>query len=248
MDFQLTPEEEAFRTEVRAFLEQEISKLVLASPSSPDDAPAVERAGWTLPAQPSPSTSAPAAAPAAAPAKKGAAAAAAKEAAAADDSEGGDSEDGAASDPDEVLVQQERLEERMRRLRASRGPRGRGAPGICGRMSGGARASSLRRHGSRSLGGRGGGLRADRLGASARRRGCRQGKGRPAPRSRPRMRPPRYARRRVWPGQPACGLGTGRDMRRAGRRGAGCRREWRGMWGRVPLTSLRARAAFAGVE
>ena len=91
-------------TEVRAFLEQEISKLVLASPSSPDDAPAVERAGWTLPAQPSPSTSAPAAAPAAAPAKKGAATGAGKEAAAADDSEGGDSEDGAASDPDEVRV------------------------------------------------------------------------------------------------------------------------------------------------
>ena len=98
---------------------------MVAGPSSPDDAPAVERAGWTLPAQPSPSRSA---APAA---KKGAAtgtgkeaagAASGKGAAAADDSEGGDSEDGAASDPDEVLLQQERLEERMHRLRSSRGP------------------------------------------------------------------------------------------------------------------------------
>ena len=100
-------------SEVRAFLEKEMRKLAVAGPSSPDDASAVERAGWTLPAQPSPSpsTSAPAAAPAPA-AKKGAASGAGKEAAAAADSEGGDSEDGAASDPDEVLVQQERLEER----------------------------------------------------------------------------------------------------------------------------------------
>ena len=106
-------------TEVRAFLEQEISKLVVAGPSSPDDASAVERAGWTLPAQPSPSTGAPAPAPAPDPAakkgaatgtgKKAAGAAAGKEAAAADDSEGADSEDGAASDPDEVLLQQEKL-------------------------------------------------------------------------------------------------------------------------------------------
>ena len=90
-------------SEVRAFLEKEMRKLAVAGPSSPDDASAVERAGWTLPAQPSlsPSTSAPAGA-----AKKGATSGAGKEAAAAADSEGGDSEDGAASDPDEVLVQQ----------------------------------------------------------------------------------------------------------------------------------------------
>merc|ERR1740139_2134018 len=103
--------------EVRAFLDQEIGKLVVL-PSSPDDASAVERAGWTLPAQPSAPTPAPAPVGTA---KKGAAATAKKEAAAAD-SEGGESEDGAASDPEEVLLQQERLEERMARLRRTRGP------------------------------------------------------------------------------------------------------------------------------
>lgn len=131
---------ETKNAEVAAFLQREIDKL-LGKPGSSgaahEAAPADsvlrgllssgDEAGPKPEAQAKPlhkavgtTPATPAAKPAAAPAAKPAPApapAAAEDA----ESEGADSDEGAASDPEEVLVQQERLEERMARFRRSRG-------------------------------------------------------------------------------------------------------------------------------